>query len=78
MYRILINFYLNFASLRLRDRFRRYNIISITLELYKSKFKNIIFILRDLRLLNREINLNINDEIKFVCAYILVFIKDIS
>lgn len=78
MYKILINFYLNFVSLRLRDRFRRYNIISIILELHESKFENIISVLRDLRLLNREINLNINDEMKFVYAYILAFIEDIS
>ena len=77
IYKTLIEFYLNFTSLELRDRFRRYNIISITLGPYKSKFKDIITTLKGLRLLDREINLTINKETKFICVYTLIFTGDI-
>lgn len=77
IYKILINLYLNYIFLRFRDKFKRYNIISIILKSYKSKFEDVLFTLKDLKILNRGINLNINEKINFIYLYILIVIKDI-
>lgn len=72
-----MGFYLNFASLGLQDRSRRCNVIPLTLDCHGSKFENIVSsALGGLQLLDRGMNLSINGETKFVCAYTLVFTGD--
>lgn len=73
MYRKLMGFYLNFASLGHRDRSRRCNVIPITLRPHGSKFEDVVSALGGLGLLDRGMDLSINGEIKFVCAYTLAF-----
>lgn len=50
----------------------------ITLELHEKKLKKIIFALKSLTLLNQETKLFINEKMKTVYAYTLIFIDDFS
>ena len=71
-----MGFYLNFASLSLRDRHRRCNVLPITLGPYGSKFDDVVTALGGLKLLDGGVQLSINGEEKFVCAYTLAFTGD--
>ena len=78
MYKVFKVF--NFISINLSYKKRRKfaNIFTLILELYNIIFKYIVnFFFKSIKKLNRDLNLEINDEIEKICAYIIALIDDI-
>jgi len=79
MYHFLLDIYMIFASLTTVEWARRSNIFLITLDFHDSEFNDVIKILQeDLTELNKDVEMYINDEKKFVCTFMMTFIDDTS
>lgn len=79
MYHSFLNIYMIFASLTTVERAKESNVFSITLDSYDSEFDDVIKALQeDLIELNKDVEMCINDENKFVCAFVMTFINDTS
>ena len=76
MYRTLLGIYIIFAGLNSQEQSRRCNVFPVTLGPHGSKFEDVIGALSSLSRLDQGLQLTINGQQKFVCAYTLAFIGD--
>ena len=76
MYQSLTGVYIIFASLTVWEQSRHSNVFPLILGPYGSSFKDIVTTLSSLSTFDRGVELQINGEMKFVCAYTLSYIGD--
>ena len=74
MYRSLMGIYVTITDLSWRERKRRVNVLSLTLDSHVSDFEDVIKVLEpELIALNRDLKININDVDTFICVYTMIF-----
>ena len=78
MYQFLMKIYAILTEMMIRERIRRVNVFSLTLESHDVEFLDVIDALQFLEDLDKRLRMNIQEEQMLVCAYILTFIEDMS
>ena len=79
MYRSLKTFYLIFVNFSYKKRRILINVFTVILKSHDAHFKNVIENFdKVIRTLNRDQNLNINEEQTTICVFIMTFLKNMS
>lgn len=79
MYRSLLEVYMIFASLTIIKKARRSNVFSLILSLHESDFDDVMKSLQsDLSALDQDVKMMINEKKKLICAFVMIFIDDMS
>ena len=78
MYWSLIRIYFISAYLSAAERFKRENVYSITFKSHESNLDDVINALKDLSVLNQDIDLVIQEQRKKTVIYALVFLENMS
>lgn len=79
MYRSLLEVYMIFASLTIIKKARRSNVFSLILSLHESDFDDVMKSLQsDLSALDQDVKMMINEKKKLICAFVMIFINDMS
>ena len=74
IYKILKVFYLIFICLNYNERKKFVNVFTLTLRFYNAKLNNVIkTFIKFIQDLNREMKLKINNNIKTICAFDMIF-----
>ena len=78
MYRALKVFYFISTNLSYEERRKLVNIFTLILKSHDVTLEYIVkFFFKSIKKLNRDFNLEINDEIEKICVYIITLIDDI-
>ena len=76
--RSLMRMYMIIAVFTFRERARRVNVLSLTLNSHDSNFANVIVTLQHIEDLDENLTININDEKIFLCVFTHMFVDDMS
>ena len=79
MYRFIMKWYLISTTLNVKNRNRRSNVHVLILESHEFNFDDVVVVVEsNLKILNREMYMMINEQKTFVCAFIHDFIENMS
>lgn len=78
MYRTLMSVYLIIAVFTFRERARRFNVLSLTLDSHESNFSDVVDAFSSMKNLDSDISISINDKKIFLCVFILAYLDDMS
>lgn len=70
--------YIIIAIFTFREKVRRANVLSLTLNSHESNFANVIDVLQHLRDLDEKVDITINDEEVFLYVFTHMFVDDMS
>lgn len=79
MYCALLEIYIILADLNAQEQLRWINVVLLTLDSHSVSFENVMtFISSLLKALNQGMSILINDTEYFVCAFVMIFLSDMS